>query len=180
MTAKPGCSTHVLCELRGTSVALSQSSVLISNRQYKAQDGYLHEWRPLQLCRARSAQPSWSLPCRGAVVASRSSIWTTSLGPDRWDRAHQSWYIRSVDSHLAGRLLCPRDYPSKHTGVACHFLLQGIFLTQGLSPHLLHCRQILFQWATWDAELSIYWGRKLSCFLVNGKIKLNTIQFSLI
>jgi len=26
----------------------------------------------------------------------------------------------------------------------CHFLLQGIFLTQGLNPGLLHCRQILY------------------------------------
>ena len=27
--------------------------------------------------------------------------------------------------------------------MGCHFLLQGIFLTQGLNPGLLHCRQIL-------------------------------------
>ena len=26
----------------------------------------------------------------------------------------------------------------KNTGVGCHFLLQGIFLTQGLNLHLLH------------------------------------------
>ena len=30
----------------------------------------------------------------------------------------------------------------------CHFLLQGIFPTQGLNPHLLHCRQILYHRAT--------------------------------
>ena len=35
------------------------------------------------------------------------------------------------------RLLCPWDSPGKSTGVGCHFLLQGIFLTQGLNPHLL-------------------------------------------
>ena len=35
------------------------------------------------------------------------------------------------------RLLCPWDSPSKHTGVGCHFLLQGIFLTQGLNLSLL-------------------------------------------
>jgi len=28
-------------------------------------------------------------------------------------------------------LLCPWDSPGKNTGVGCHFLLQGIFLTQG-------------------------------------------------
>ena len=36
------------------------------------------------------------------------------------------------------RLLCPRDSPGKSTGVGCHFLLQGIFLTQGWSLPLLH------------------------------------------
>ena len=35
------------------------------------------------------------------------------------------------------RLLYPWDSPGKNTGVGCHFLLQGIFLTQGLNPHLL-------------------------------------------
>ena len=35
------------------------------------------------------------------------------------------------------RLLCPWDFPGKTTGVGCHFLLQGIFLTHGLNPHLL-------------------------------------------
>ena len=28
--------------------------------------------------------------------------------------------------------------------MGCHFLLQGIFLTQGLNPGLLHCRQMLY------------------------------------
>ena len=41
------------------------------------------------------------------------------------------------------RLLCPWDASGKNTGVGCHYLLQGIFPTQGLNPHLLHCRQIL-------------------------------------
>jgi len=27
------------------------------------------------------------------------------------------------------------DSPGRNTGVGCHFLLQGIFLTQGLNPH---------------------------------------------
>ena len=36
------------------------------------------------------------------------------------------------------RPLCPWDIPSKNTGVVCHFLLQGIFSTQGVNLHLLH------------------------------------------
>ena len=43
------------------------------------------------------------------------------------------------------RLLCPWDLPGKNTGVGCHSLLQGIFLTQGSNPGLLQCRQILYQ-----------------------------------
>ena len=39
------------------------------------------------------------------------------------------------------RLLCPWNSPGKNTGVGCQSLLQGIFLTQGLNPGLLHCRQ---------------------------------------
>ena len=36
------------------------------------------------------------------------------------------------------------DFPGMNTGVGCHFLLQGIFLTQGLNPGLPHCRQMLY------------------------------------
>ena len=47
------------------------------------------------------------------------------------------------------RFLCPWDFPGKDTwkgnGVGCHFLLQGIFPTQGSNPGLLYCRQILYR-----------------------------------
>ena len=46
------------------------------------------------------------------------------------------------------RLLCLWDSPGKNTGVGCDFLLQRIFLTQGLNLHLLHCKWILYRWAT--------------------------------
>ena len=32
---------------------------------------------------------------------------------------------------------CPWNFSGKNTGVSCHFLLQRIFLTRGLNPHLL-------------------------------------------
>ena len=56
------------------------------------------------------------------------------------------------------RLLCPWDSPGKNTGVGCYALLQGIFPTQGLNPwllHLLHCRQIIYLWATGGSPLLI-------------------------
>ena len=34
------------------------------------------------------------------------------------------------------RLLCPLDFPGNSTGVDCHFLLQGLFPTQGSNPGL--------------------------------------------
>ena len=35
---------------------------------------------------------------------------------------------------VAARLLCPWGFSGKNTGVGCHFLSQGIFLTQGWIP----------------------------------------------
>ena len=37
----------------------------------------------------------------------------------------------------------PWDFPGKNTGMGCHFLLQGVFPTQGSNPDLPHCRQML-------------------------------------
>ena len=50
------------------------------------------------------------------------------------------------------RLLCPWDSPGKNTGVSCHFLLQGIFPTQGSNLSLPHCRLILYHWATREIQ----------------------------
>ena len=36
--------------------------------------------------------------------------------------------------HTQPRLFCPWDFPGMKTGVGYHFLLQGIFLTQGSNP----------------------------------------------
>ena len=42
------------------------------------------------------------------------------------------------------RLLRPWDSPGKNTGVGCHFLLQGVFPTQGSNSGLPHCSQMLW------------------------------------
>ena len=51
-------------------------------------------------------------------------------------------YFPSVHSSLSflqpTRFLCPWDFLGKNIRVGCHFLLQGLFLTQGLNWHLLH------------------------------------------
>jgi len=44
---------------------------------------------------------------------------------------------------LSAGLLCPWDLSGENTGVGCHALLQGIFLTQRMNLGLLYYRQIL-------------------------------------
>ena len=56
------------------------------------------------------------------------------------------------------RLLDPWDFPDRNTGVGCHFLLQGVFPTQGSNPCLL---QLLYQQAdslpTWEGHPQCPW-----------------------
>ena len=65
------------------------------------------------------------------------------------------------------RLLCPWDSTGKNTAVGCHFLLQGIFPTQGLNPSLPHCGLILY-WLSHQGRpserhhASFPWGRHAS------------------
>ena len=47
----------------------------------------------------------------------------------------------------------PQNFPGKSTGVGCHFLLQGIFLTQGSNSGLLQCRQRRYLWGTREAPV---------------------------
>ena len=53
------------------------------------------------------------------------------------------------------------DFPSKNTGVGCHFFLQEIFPIQGLKPHHLHCERILAHWAT----RKVPWGSFRNCLI---------------
>ena len=53
------------------------------------------------------------------------------------------------------RLLCPWDFPGKNIEVGCHFLLQRIFLTQGLNSDLLHCRQILYHLSHQEGKITV-------------------------
>ena len=54
------------------------------------------------------------------------------------------------------RLLCPGDFPTNSIRLGCHFLLQGISLTQGSNSHLLHCRWIVYLWTTREATMEYY------------------------
>ena len=76
--------------------------------------GYSHPWvRP---------PPDW-------VLSSRSYCCVVSKSCLTLFRPHGLY---------PARLLCPRDFTGKNTGVGCHFLLRGIFLTWGLKLRRLH------------------------------------------
>ena len=76
-------------------------------------------------------------------------VWTKELQDGRQVCVSRSVMSNSLRPHRlhSTRLLCPWESPRKNTGVGCHSLLQGIFLTQGSHPRLLHWRQILYHWA---------------------------------
>ena len=54
-------------------------------------------------------------------------------------------------STMTTRLLCPWYSLGKNTGVGCHFLLHRMFPTQGSNLRLMHCRWILYFWASGEA-----------------------------
>ena len=76
----------------------------------------------------------------------------------------------------------PWDFPGKNIGVGCHFLLQGIFLTQGVNLGLLHCRLILYclnhQWSPlirrYNLNLS---GQSSTKWLVLAGIKVDPCKY---
>ena len=82
------------------------------------------------------------------------------------NKRHPSWKRRSKnvthsrcescsvvsDSLQPHGLYSPWNPPGQNTGVACHFLLQKIYPTQGLNPRLLHCRWILYHCAIQEMQ----------------------------
>ena len=80
-----------------------------------------------------------------------------------------------MDCSLPGSFLCPWDFPGKNTGVGCHFLLQGIFLTQGSDPPLLLCRWTLYHLVTRKAhKYYIYWKKKKNLY-INGLMQFKSM-----
>ena len=63
------------------------------------------------------------------------------------------------------------DSPGQNTGVGCHALLQGIFLTQGSNSHLPHCRQILYNLSHQRSPL-LEW-------LLSKKTRMSGLLFSI-
>ena len=81
------------------------------------------------------------------------------------------WEVTSVISDslwlcgFSARLLCLWGFPGKDTGGSCHFLLQGIFLTQGSNPRLMSSALgdgFFTTRATWEAHpINKHWLKML-------------------
>ena len=69
-----------------------------------------------------------------------SSLFMVYFPTREWVRVLVTQSCPTLQPHglQPARLLFPWDFPGKNTGVGCHFLLQGIFWTQGLNLRLLH------------------------------------------
>ena len=63
------------------------------------------------------------------------------------------------------RLLCPWDFPGNSPVVDCHFLLQGIFPTQGLTWVSCIAGRFFTDWATREAHML---GRYNMCYVLRG------------
>ena len=92
------------------------------------------------------------------------------------------WCACSVLSHVRLwdpmdlRLLCLWNFPSKNIRIACHFLLQGVFLIQGLNPGLRHCRQNLHHLKHQGSPTSTISGYKHNIYPVRLYWELNLIM----
>ena len=96
--------------------------------------------------------------------------WVASVMPD----SLQSYGL------LPPRLLCPWDSPGKNSGLGHHVLLQEILPTQWWNSGLLHCRWILYHWATCEVKRKTEGRiilRPMSLSRLAG-IRSSTAQFS--
>ena len=70
----------------------------------------------------------------GYSIKIRLGLSIPCLAIVKWGKSLSRVQIFATPWTVATRLLCPWDFPGKSTGVGCHFLLQGIFPTQGSNP----------------------------------------------
>ena len=90
------------------------------------------EWVAISFSKG-SSQP-WDPTPVSRISVRRFTIWATK-------EAHGSRSVVSDSLRPHGLW----NSPGQNTGVGNLFLLQGIFLTQGLNPGLPHCTWILYQ-----------------------------------
>ena len=94
------------------------------NRFYFKRQGVLLKWVCVSGKRQGSTPGCYCFCCCLVAKSCPTHLWPRVI-----------WWT------IARQLLCPWDFPGKNARVNCHFLVQGIFLTQGPNLGLLH-RQI--------------------------------------
>ena len=126
----------------------------------RAWEAHPGESPPLELCSTTLASSNTSMMLPQGLCTDRS-LYLECFSPDGHDLLSHLLHVfaKMLSSlcmlgHFSYVLLfatlwvvaclCSWDSPGKNTGVGCHSLLQGIFLTQGSNP-VLHCRQILYR-----------------------------------
>ena len=103
----------------------------------------------------------WTYDCQGEGIVRELEIDMYTLLYLKWKtnkaQLHTTWKSSEVKLLSRARLfvtpwtvactklLHPWDFLGKSTGVGCHFLLQGLFPTQGSNPGLPHCSQTLYR-----------------------------------
>ena len=121
--------------------------------------------------------PSWNFPKTLLnIIGSQHILFVQYINP-RWVSVRKTPFSGESDSRpivsdslqphglWQARLPCPWNSPGKNTGVSSHFLLQGIFPTQGSNLGLLHYRQILNHLCDQGSPQSVV-------FVLKSKVKL--------
>ena len=67
-------------------------------------------------------------------------------------------------------------FPNKNTGEGSRFLLQGIFLTQGLNSSLLHWRHTLYRWDNREWLDFNFNSVQFSCSVVSDSLRPHESQ----
>ena len=88
----------------------------------------------------RALNLRWDLYCGGGGGSLVTKLSLTFLTP--WTVAHHA--------------SLPIGFSMQGYWSGCHLLFQGIFPIQGLNLHLLHCRQILYRWATGKTFIAVW------------------------
>ena len=79
----------------------------------------------------------------GAFPPLLTKSFSKTLAKWKWSRSVMS-RLFATPWTIAYQAPPSMGFSKKNTRVGCHFLLQGIFPSQGSNPGLLHCRQTLY------------------------------------
>ena len=109
--------------------------------------------KSLQLCLTLCDPIDGSLPVSpvSGILQARTLEWVATSSSNACMWSHFSHVQLCVTPWIAAHQApLSTGFSGRNTGVGCHALLQGIFLTQGSNPRLLH----LWHCTTWEAQQS--------------------------